>query len=188
MSGPKKYHELVHESKDKDYYTPEYALEYVKDWLMDYKDKKVWECCCGKGHITRWLQKQGFTDIIQTDLKETGHDFYTYEPDEYDVIITNPPFKNKRMFIERCLSLKKPTFILLPTMTLESNTIRPSLKPLGKDFGIILPPKSIHYIPSEVWEKNPEKTDKLTLRESRTFFHSSWFTFFIPSSSGIQLL
>ena len=174
-------------SSDIDYYTPEYALDYILEHIALYKDKVVWECCCGKGHISKWLRSKGFSRVIETDLKETGHDFFTYEPEEYDIIITNPPFKGKRLFIERCLSLRKPCFLLLPTMTLESNTIRPLFKQLGPSLGILMPPKSIHYIPSPIYEKDKD-VKHLTLKQSRTFFHSSWFTFFIDSVSGIQFM
>lgn len=43
-------------------------------------------------------------------------DFYTYEPQERDIIVSNPPFTNKRKIFERCLSFDKP-FALLMTNT-----------------------------------------------------------------------
>jgi hypothetical protein len=45
----------------------------------------------------------------------TGKDFFEYEPEKhYDVIISNPPFRNKKLFFERALKLNKP-FCLLNT-------------------------------------------------------------------------
>ena len=43
-------------------------------------------------------------------------DFFEYEPESWDLIISNPPFHNKRAFFERALSFGKP-FALLMTIT-----------------------------------------------------------------------
>lgn len=45
-----------------------------------------------------------------------GQDFFEYEPERWDVLISNPPFSNKRKFFERALALGKP-FALLMTNT-----------------------------------------------------------------------
>ena len=44
----------------------------------------------------------------------TGQDFYTYEPNEqWDMIVSNPPFTNKRKIFERALSFDKPFALLM---------------------------------------------------------------------------
>ena len=43
-------------------------------------------------------------------------DFFEYEPREWDIIISNPPFTNKRKYFERALSFWKP-FALIMTNT-----------------------------------------------------------------------
>jgi hypothetical protein len=53
-------------------------------------------------------------NVISTHIA-TGQDFFTFEPSEhYDLIISNPPFKNKRKFFERAVRLNKP-FALVST-------------------------------------------------------------------------
>ena len=47
---------------------------------------------------------------------ETGQDFFSYEPKQWDVIVSNPPFSNKRKYFERALSFNKP-FALIMTNT-----------------------------------------------------------------------
>jgi hypothetical protein len=181
------------EKREKDYYTPAAGFEYLVPYLTKtFPDKSrcvVWECCCGEGHIVSYLQDLGYTQIIATDIR-TGHDVLEYEPEtHYDVIVTNPPFHNKRLFIERLISFRKPCFVLLPTMSLESNTIRKVYKDLGEALGILMPPKMIHYIPREYHEMRDRiDTQKLTTKQSRTFFHSSWFTFHVPSISGMHFI
>jgi hypothetical protein len=45
-----------------------------------------------------------------------GQDFFEWEPEEHwDMIVSNPPFKKKRLFFERALSFGKP-FALLMTL------------------------------------------------------------------------
>jgi len=46
----------------------------------------------------------------------TRQDFFNYEPKQWDVIVSNPPFTNKRKFFERALSFNKP-FALIMTNT-----------------------------------------------------------------------
>ena len=58
------------------------------------------------------LKENGYK-VINTHLIY-GQDFYTYEPDEYwDVIISNPPFTNKRKIFERALSFNKPFALMM---------------------------------------------------------------------------
>lgn len=45
-----------------------------------------------------------------------GKDFFNYEPKEWDIIVSNPPFKGKRQIFERALSFNKP-FALIMTNT-----------------------------------------------------------------------
>ena len=59
------------------------------------------------------FEKEGYK-VIASHIA-TGEDFFEYEPTEkWDVIISNPPFKNKRRFFERALSFNKP-FALIST-------------------------------------------------------------------------
>ena len=60
------------------------------------------------------IRKSGF-EVINTHI-DYGQDFYTYEPPKWDVIVSNPPFTNKRKIFERALSFDKP-FALLAPMT-----------------------------------------------------------------------
>ena len=60
------------------------------------------------------LKAAGF-NVINTHI-EYGQDFYTYEPPQWDVIVSNPPFTNKRCIFERALSFGKP-FALIAPMT-----------------------------------------------------------------------
>lgn len=51
----------------------------------------------------------------------TGQDFFEYEPQQWDIIVSNPPFSRKREVVERCLALRKPFALLLSNLWLNSN-------------------------------------------------------------------
>lgn len=45
-----------------------------------------------------------------------------YEPDDYDVIVSNPPFSIKDKILQRLYELDKPFAILLPLNSLQGKT------------------------------------------------------------------
>jgi hypothetical protein len=81
--------------------------------IQHFKDKVIW-CPCDSedSEFVKVLQANGFNVVFShIDL---GQDFFTYEPEHFDVILTNPPYKNKRAFMERAESFGKPWCLLLP--------------------------------------------------------------------------
>lgn len=94
-------------------YTPRYAVEPLLKYLP--KDKTIW-CPFDKedSEFVKLLKENGF-NVIYTHI-DLGQDFYEYEPEEWDIIVSNPPFTNKRKIFERCLNFNKP-FALLMTNT-----------------------------------------------------------------------
>ena len=59
--------------------------------------------------------KKAWFNVVFSHIN-TWQDFFNYLPSKWDVIISNPPFTNKRKFFERALSLWKP-FALIMTNT-----------------------------------------------------------------------
>lgn len=60
----------------------------------------------------------GFS-VIRSDISD-GLDFFTYEPPEYDCIISNQPFTQKDRVLKRLYELGKPFAVLLPLNSLQS--------------------------------------------------------------------
>ena len=141
-----------------DFQTPPVALKPLLPYLGT--DWRIWECACGKGNLVRGLTEYGF-DVIGTDALG-GYDFLTYEPDNYDCIITNPPFKYKQEFLERCYELGKPFALLLPLTTLETRKRQELMRKNGVE--IILFDKRINF-------ETPNKVVK-----SASWFATAWFT------------
>jgi hypothetical protein len=88
------------------------------------KQMVVWEPCAGHDAMVKTLEKH-CASVIATDLytKEEKHDFLTWEPKvKYDVICSNTPFKNKFLYFERAIELKKPFALIFPSYTMSSPT------------------------------------------------------------------
>lgn len=101
------------DSKENDYYaTDPKAVELLleEETFSPY----IWECACGEGHISKVLEKHGYkvlsTDLVDRDYGEGGVDFLklTKEDIKGDLprdIITNPPYKYAKEFVEHALEI-----------------------------------------------------------------------------------
>jgi len=100
-----------------DFQTPPIALSPLLPYLK--KDWTIWECAEGVGYLTQALRDYGYK-VIGTDISK-GQDFLMYEPDDnYDCILTNPPYSLKQEFLERAYLLDKPFAFILPLTTFET--------------------------------------------------------------------
>ena len=50
---------------------------------------------------------------------DDGKDFFTYEPEHWDILISNPPFSKKDAVLEKAYSFNKPFALLLPVNTIQ---------------------------------------------------------------------
>lgn len=116
-------------------YTPAYAVKPLVKYIQQYKER------INKEKITIWCPfdmdfsnyVKIFTEIpnvkvIYTHI-DNGENFFFYEPkEEYDVIISNPPFSCKDSVLKRLFELNKPYAMLLPVPTLQGQSRFPYLK------------------------------------------------------------
>lgn len=63
--------------------------------------------------------KWGGYSVTRSDISD-GLDFFSYEPPQYDIIVSNPPFTQKDAVLKRLYELKKPFAVLLPLNSLQS--------------------------------------------------------------------
>jgi hypothetical protein len=102
----------------------------VTEALLKVEDfpGKVWEPCCGQGHISKVLKTHGL-DVYSTDLRtdlgygdETGLDFLDAVRD-CDCVLTNPPYRNNLNLYCAAHALyvaRKKVALLLPLHFLET--------------------------------------------------------------------
>jgi len=138
-------------------YTPDYGVQPILEFVPE--GKIVW--CpfdTDKSEYVKQISKTN--DVIFSHIDEEK-DFFTYQPPEWDVIISNPPFKGKRKIFERALSFKKP-FALLMTMTW-MNEAAPVQLFQNRGLQLLLFDKRIEFI-----QPNAKQRGKIT-------FNSSYF-------------
>jgi hypothetical protein len=109
---PKEFYSL---EVNNEYFTPSYAVEPLLEFLEKFRNSIIW-CPFDKeeSEFVRVLTNNGYK-VIYSHV-DTGQNFFTYEPDDYQVIVSNPPFQNKKETFERLLSFNKP-FAMLMTLT-----------------------------------------------------------------------
>ncbi len=92
-------------------FTPRYAVEPILEYIP--RDSIVW--CpfdTEDSEFVKQIRANG-NKVIASHIDD-NQDFFSWEPDEnWDLIASNPPFKNKRLFFERALSFKKPICLLM---------------------------------------------------------------------------
>lgn len=119
-------------------FTPAYAVQPLVKYIEQYIKKNTYT---QEQPLTIWcpfdqdfsyyvkiLSKIPKVKVIYTHI-DNGQNFFYYEPEEdYDIIISNPPFSCKDDVLKRLYELNKPYAMLLPIPTLQGQTRFPYMK------------------------------------------------------------
>ena len=99
------------EREENDFYaTDPKAIDYLLRNEYFPKDKQIWECACGTGHLSERLKEHGY-NVYSSDLVDRGYqdkciDFLTYSSGGFNNnIITNPPYKYASEFVLKALEV-----------------------------------------------------------------------------------
>lgn len=93
-----------------EYYTPTILVDAILPHIP--MGSKVW--CpfdTENSEFVLRLKENGF-EVIHSHIWD-GKDFFEYEPEEYDCIISNPPFTKKLDVFKRLFELKKPFAMIM---------------------------------------------------------------------------
>jgi len=98
-----------HEREKHDYYATEPST--IDDLFAVHKfSDAIWECACGEGHLAKQMENYG-KSVLSTDLIDRGYgtggiDFLQEQTTKWPGdIITNPPYKYAKEFVEKSLEL-----------------------------------------------------------------------------------
>jgi hypothetical protein len=127
--------------------TPEFAFDILKKFIP--KNKIILEGFVGGGKLKRKMEREGF--------KVVSSDNFFNNKQEYDILISNPPFSIKDKILMRCYELNKPFALLLPITALEGIKRQELYKKYG--IKILFPIKRIDF--------NGKKSP---------WFYTAWFT------------
>ena len=108
--------------------TPPYALDPLYQYLPH---GSFWEPACGKGNICEALLNRD-RDGIGTDVLDgEEYDYFTYQPDQWDFSVTNPPFSIKYDWLRRSYELGKPFALLVPVKMIGAKKAQDLFKQYG---------------------------------------------------------
>ena len=116
-------------------YTPAYAIQplvkYIKDYMERNNKQELTIWCPFDLSFSKYVEiftKIPNVKVIYTHI-DNDENFFYYEPEEdYDVIISNPPFSCKDDVLKRLFELNKPYAMLLPVPTLQGQARFPYMK------------------------------------------------------------
>lgn len=121
------------ERENNDYYaTDPKALEIFlnkikKDGIVLHNN--IWECACGQGHLSKVLKDKNYivtsSDLIDRGYGTYGVDFLNMSNKWDGDILTNPPYKYAKEFVEKAMELVtegKYVIYFLKIQFLESKT------------------------------------------------------------------
>jgi len=134
-------------------YTPRYTVIPIVRHILLYEDK------IGR-NVTVWLpfdkEDSEFVKVLQevgvnyvASHIDEGKDFFEYEPENWDIIVSNSPWKNKKFFFERALSLGKPFALLMTTTWLNDAAVFKLFAKYNKDLQLLTFDKRTHYLDNE---------------------------------------
>lgn len=122
-------------------YTPDYVVESILPYLD--KDKVYWlPFDRDDSAFVKVLKANGFK-YVNSHI-DYGQDYYTYEPGQWDVMLSNPPFTNKRKIFERAISFGKPFALIMSNTWL--NDSAPKVLFRDKDLQLLMFRNRIKFI------------------------------------------
>lgn len=132
--------------------TPPYALEPLLPYLGWSMPSTIWEPAKGEGLLVQALYDGGWRPehVVTSDIL-TGQNFFEYEPEQWDIIVTNPPYSLKFRWLERCYQLDKPFALLLPVEALGAVTAQELMQRYG--FEMMLLDTRVNFkMPNKGWD------------------------------------
>ena len=129
-------------------YTPDYGVQPILKYIP--KDAIVWCPFDTKdSEFVKQISQQN--EVIYSHL-DTGQDFFTYEPDVWSCLVSNPPFTNKRKFFERALSFNKPFAMIMTNTWLNDSAPKQLFK--DKDLQLLMFEQRMKFISPDGRDNN----------------------------------
>ena len=146
---------LYTRGKNDECYTPAYGVAPIIKYIKP--NDVVW-CPFDTKDSEFVKQISNINSVVHTHI-DNGQDFLTYEPYHWDVIVSNPPFTNKRKFFERALSFNKPFALIMANTWLNDAAPKQLFK--DKDLQLLMFDKRMEFI-----QPNSTTSGKITFSSS----------------------
>ena len=97
---------------ERDFYpTPQSIIDTTLFHVKLREDATVWEPCAGDGRFSTALEQSGYS-VISHDIEE-GQDFFDWHKAQAPIIVTNPPFRHIRRFIDHAFAIGVEQMVLI---------------------------------------------------------------------------
>jgi hypothetical protein len=141
--------------------TPAHAIDPLLPYLP--RNWVVWEPAAGEGNLVEALFDSGFSQVVASDIL-TGQNFFEFEPEEWDCLVTNPPYSIQFQWLERCYELGQPFALLLKVEILGTKAAQELFDKYGIEV-IFVRPRINFKMPHKGWEGGGAQ------------FPTAWFTY-----------
>ena len=121
-------------------YTPSYGVQPILKYIP--KDEIIW--CPFDTEESEFVKQISKTNKVIFSHIDKGQDFFKYEPEQWDIIVSNPPFTNKRKYFERALSFNKPFALIMTNTWLNDSAPKQLFK--DKDLQLLMFDKRMKFI------------------------------------------
>ena len=120
-------------------YTPDYAVKPILEYIP--KDAIVW--CPFDKENSEFVIQISKTNHVEYSHLDNGQDFFQYQPDNWDIMVSNPPFSNKKKFFQRALAFNKPFALIMTNTWLNDST--PKILFKDKDLQLLMFDKRMEF-------------------------------------------
>ena len=152
-------------------YTPAYGVEPILKYIPE--GAVIW--CPFDKEESEFVKLISKTNKVVYSHIDLGQDFFEYEPEHWDIIVSNPPFTNKRKYFERALSFNKPFALIMTNTWLNDSAPKQLFK--DKDLQLLMFDKRMKFVSPDGRDNN-----KIT-------FSSSYYCWnFLPKSIIMEKL
>ena len=129
-------------------YTPVYGIKPILKYIP--ANAVVW--CPFDTNESEFVKQISKTNKVVFSHINNGQDFFEYEPEQWDIIISNPPFTNKRKYFERALSFNKPFALVMTNTWLNDSAPKQLFK--DKDLQLLMFDKRMKFISPDGRDNN----------------------------------
>lgn len=130
---------LYSKGKNDEFSTPSYGVRPLLEFIP--KGKIIWCPFDTKDSMfVKLISKQN--KVISSHIKQ-GLNYFSYEPKNWDILISNPPFTNKRQIFKRALEFQKPFALLMSNTWLNDAAPKQLFK--EKDLQLLMFDKRIKF-------------------------------------------
>ena len=136
------------------YNTPSILVNMLEPYLYDFK---LWFISKYNRQPVIWLPfdteesqyfkilKENNYEVIRSHIND-GQDFFTYHPEQFDLIISNPPFSlKKEVFKKIMFRFDKPFVLLMNMMAINYQEIGELFASVSPKIQFIIPDKKVSF-------------------------------------------